>query len=65
MPYLITMKDGRYVVYGKDDNGAIFLDQPFNPFTGQPFASTDECMEFLRLVIGASDEQIQIELVSS
>jgi len=32
----------------------------FNPFTGTDFASTDECIEFLKLVMGADDSQIEI-----
>lgn len=60
MPFRVVLEDGKYTVYGVDDNGHTFLTQPFNPFTGADFASVDECLEFLKLVMGASDEQIEL-----
>jgi hypothetical protein len=61
MSFQIASENGKYVVYGVDDNGNTFLIQQFNPFTGEDFASVDECMNFLKLVMGASDEQIEVE----
>lgn len=58
--FKIVNENGKYAVYGVEDNGAVFLTQTFNPFNGKGFASIDECMEFLKLVMGASEEQIEI-----
>lgn len=61
MPFRIVLENNKHAVYGVDDNGNTFLIQQFNPFTGEDFASVDECMNFLKLVMGASDEQIEVE----
>lgn len=58
MPFHITLENGKYTVRGVGEDGNTFLAQPFNPFTGGDFTSTDECIEFLKLVIGARNEQI-------
>jgi hypothetical protein len=63
MPFRVVLENGKYAVYGVDDNGNTFLTQPFNPFTGGDFASVDECVEFLKLVMGASDDQIELPQV--
>jgi len=46
MSFQIASENGKYVVYGVDDNGHTFLIQQFNPFTGKDFASVDECRDF-------------------
>ena len=58
MPFRVVLENGKYAVYGVDDNGSTFLTQLFNPFTCGDFASVDECIEFLKLVMGAKNEQI-------
>lgn len=63
MPFRVVLENGKYAVYGVDDNGHTFLTQPFNPFTGADFVSVDECLEFLKLVMGASDDQIELPQV--
>lgn len=63
MPFRVVLENGKYAVYGVDDSGNTFLTQPFNPFTGTDFASVDECVEFLKLVMGAGDDQIELPAV--
>lgn len=58
MPFRIALENNKYTVYGIDDNGNTFLTQLFNPFTGSNFVSIDECITFLKLVMGAKNEQI-------
>lgn len=65
MSFQIASENGKYVVYGVDDNGHTFLIQQFNPFTGKDFASVEECRDFLRLVMGISEEQLDGEEASS